>query len=62
MKTDDPTRVQRAFSRTKSELHMLGRLTYRMMTLRLPWQYYAIGTMLWIDGMIAGWLICSDLF
>jgi hypothetical protein len=62
MKSDEPTKLERIFCRTKRELHILGRLTYRMITLRLPWQYYAIGAMLWIDGMVAGWLICSDLF
>ena len=59
---DDKTWVQRRFSRTKRELHKLGQLVYRMLTFKLPWQCYAIGAMLWIDGMVAGWLICSDLF
>jgi hypothetical protein len=62
MKTDDKTRVQQRFGSVKRELHILGQIAYRMLTFKLAWQYYAIGAMLWIDGMVAGWLICSDLF
>ncbi len=59
---DEVTKVQRAFVRSKAELHLLGRLIRELVTLKLPWQYYAVGAMLWADGMLAGWLLCSDLF
>ncbi len=63
MKSDEEiTRKQRVFLRSKAELHLLGRLLYETVTLKLPWQYYAIGAILWLDGMFAGWLLCSDLF
>ncbi len=63
MKSDEEiTRKQRVFLRSKAELHLLGRLLYETVTLKLPWQYYAVGAILWLDGMFAGWLLCSDLF
>ena len=62
MKSDDEvTKVEKAFLRTKAELHLLGRLLRETVTLKLPWQYYAIGALLWADGMLAGWLI-SQIF
>ena len=63
MKSNDETpKSQKLFLRAKAELHLLGRLLYETLTLKLPWQYYAVGALLWADGMLAGWLICSDLF
>ena len=63
MKSDEEvTKTEKAFLRTKAELHLLGRLLRETVTLKLPWQYYAIGALLWADGLLAGWLICSDLF
>ena len=63
MKSDEEiTKTQKVFLRSKAELHLLSRLLYETVTLKLPWQYYALGAILWLDGMFAGWLICSDLF
>ncbi len=63
MKSDEEiTKTEKAFLRSKAELHLLGRLLYETVTLKLPWQYYAVGAILWLDGMFAGWLLCSDLF
>ena len=63
MKSDEEvTKTENAFLRAKAELHLLGRLLRETVTLKLPWQYYAIGALLWADGLLAGWLICSDLF
>ena len=63
MKSDDETtRVQKAFWKTKSELDSLGHLLYETVTLKLSWQYYVVGAILWIDGIFAGWLLCSGLF
>ena len=48
MKSDEEiTKTEKAFLRTKAELHLLGRLLHEMVTLKLPWQYYAIGAILW---------------
>ena len=63
MKSDEEiTKTEKTFLRTKAELHLLGRLLREPVTLKLPWQYYAVGALLWADGLLAGWLICSDLF
>ncbi len=63
MKSDEEvTKTEKVFLRTKAELHLLGRLLRETVTLKLPWQYYAVGALLWADGLLAGWLICSDLF
>ena len=63
MKSDEEiTKKEKIFLRSKAELHLLGRLLRETVTLKLPWQYYAIGAILWADGVFAGWLLCSDLF
>jgi len=63
MKTDEEvTRAQRIFLRSKAELHLLRRLLWETVTLKLPWQYYAVAAFVWADGVFAGWLLCSDLF
>jgi len=59
---DEETKVQRLVLKSKTELNVLYKLTYEAVTLKLAWQYYALGAILWADGMLAGWLICSDLF
>ena len=63
MKSDDEeTKAQRLVLKSKTELNVLYKLLYETATLKLPWQYYAVGAILWADGLLAGWLICSDLF
>jgi hypothetical protein len=59
---DEETKVQRLVLKSKTELNVLYKLIYEAVTLKLAWQYYALGAILWADGMLAGWLICSDLF
>jgi len=63
MKTDEIlSKKEKLFLRLKAELQLLGRLLHELVTLKLPWQYYAVGAILWVDGVLAGWLLCSDLF
>ncbi len=63
MKSDkEITKKEKIFLRSRAEFHLLGRLLHELVTLKLPWQYYAIGAILWADGVFAGWLLCSDLF
>jgi len=68
MKSDDVTKIQEVhdkrlsrFAKIKGELTLLMILCRKLITFKMPWQYYFLGAMLWADGMLAGWL-CSNPF